>query len=278
MICTKCSNPGVENQAGGKTFWYCRTCKDEIMAEEPMSDLTMKYYGSLTQGSANPSVGHTPSGVAYPHQTQAASAGPLGAPHTWVTLMAGTKCANCGFWLNGISIPPCPGKPAVSFTTASVAAYLDHALDALRYSSNPFEGLLQDEVEQDPAELELELALQQSKDAFWGGHAFEDAFNNIAADVARDIAAMDEEEVYTSDLVRCSYDAKTEVYTVLGTFVGKRRHLGANRSCLSLFGYNLKETHLSDGVFEMLFWSLDIYEDRHDVLPPGFQWMLEDEE
>ncbi len=33
MICGKCRQPGVENQAMGKTFWYCRTCKVEILLE-----------------------------------------------------------------------------------------------------------------------------------------------------------------------------------------------------------------------------------------------------
>jgi hypothetical protein len=34
MICTKCHSDGIENQALGKTFWYCRTCKDEILPEK----------------------------------------------------------------------------------------------------------------------------------------------------------------------------------------------------------------------------------------------------
>jgi hypothetical protein len=33
MICTKCNSKGVENQALGKTFYYCRSCKDEISLE-----------------------------------------------------------------------------------------------------------------------------------------------------------------------------------------------------------------------------------------------------
>lgn len=33
MICTKCNNDGVESQALGKTFYYCRTCKEEIQLE-----------------------------------------------------------------------------------------------------------------------------------------------------------------------------------------------------------------------------------------------------
>lgn len=27
--CKVCQNPIIENEAGGKKFWYCRTCKDE---------------------------------------------------------------------------------------------------------------------------------------------------------------------------------------------------------------------------------------------------------
>lgn len=38
MICPKCSNAGVENQALGKTFYYCRTCKDEIGLEAVPSE------------------------------------------------------------------------------------------------------------------------------------------------------------------------------------------------------------------------------------------------
>lgn len=30
MNCTKCKTQGVENTVLGKTFFYCRTCKDEI--------------------------------------------------------------------------------------------------------------------------------------------------------------------------------------------------------------------------------------------------------
>ena len=34
MICSKCSNPGVLNNANGKEFYYCRVCRDEIPLEE----------------------------------------------------------------------------------------------------------------------------------------------------------------------------------------------------------------------------------------------------
>ena len=34
MICTKCGTLGVENQANGNTFYFCRTCRDEIRPEE----------------------------------------------------------------------------------------------------------------------------------------------------------------------------------------------------------------------------------------------------
>lgn len=29
MNCKVCKDPIIENEAGGKKFWYCRTCKDE---------------------------------------------------------------------------------------------------------------------------------------------------------------------------------------------------------------------------------------------------------
>lgn len=35
MKCPKCSNEAVENQALGKTFHYCRTCKDEVYQSPP---------------------------------------------------------------------------------------------------------------------------------------------------------------------------------------------------------------------------------------------------
>lgn len=38
MICHKCNNQGVENEALGKKFWYCRTCKDEITAAPPQPE------------------------------------------------------------------------------------------------------------------------------------------------------------------------------------------------------------------------------------------------
>ena len=30
IICPKCRDNGVKNSAGGKEFYYCRTCKEEI--------------------------------------------------------------------------------------------------------------------------------------------------------------------------------------------------------------------------------------------------------
>lgn len=38
MICNTCNNKGIENQAGGNKFWYCKTCKDEI-TENPYSHM-----------------------------------------------------------------------------------------------------------------------------------------------------------------------------------------------------------------------------------------------
>ncbi len=72
MICHKCKNKGIENQANGKTFFYCRTCKDEITdGSEPargislpsvqdMVDAMKSYYGPaalLPQGAALPRAG-----------------------------------------------------------------------------------------------------------------------------------------------------------------------------------------------------------------------------
>lgn len=39
MICSKCNNQGVENHALGKPFWYCRTCKDEIVDQNLVEKL-----------------------------------------------------------------------------------------------------------------------------------------------------------------------------------------------------------------------------------------------
>ena len=30
MLCIKCNTAAIKNQALGKEFWYCRTCKDEV--------------------------------------------------------------------------------------------------------------------------------------------------------------------------------------------------------------------------------------------------------
>jgi hypothetical protein len=40
MICTTCKNEGVENEALGKKFYYCRACKVEITADEAPSPIT----------------------------------------------------------------------------------------------------------------------------------------------------------------------------------------------------------------------------------------------
>lgn len=34
MICSKCKNVGILNTVLGKDFYYCRTCKEEILLEE----------------------------------------------------------------------------------------------------------------------------------------------------------------------------------------------------------------------------------------------------
>lgn len=33
VICNKCKTDAVINTAAGKQFWYCRTCKDEVIPE-----------------------------------------------------------------------------------------------------------------------------------------------------------------------------------------------------------------------------------------------------
>jgi hypothetical protein len=33
MMCSKCHNDGVKNEIFGQTFYYCRTCKEEIQLE-----------------------------------------------------------------------------------------------------------------------------------------------------------------------------------------------------------------------------------------------------
>lgn len=38
MICPKCKNEGVLNHAAGQHFYYCRTCKDEILLEEAVDE------------------------------------------------------------------------------------------------------------------------------------------------------------------------------------------------------------------------------------------------
>lgn len=34
MICPKCKSDGILNTILGKDFYYCRTCKEEILLEE----------------------------------------------------------------------------------------------------------------------------------------------------------------------------------------------------------------------------------------------------
>lgn len=31
MNCSKCNNVGIKNSANGKEFWFCSTCRDEII-------------------------------------------------------------------------------------------------------------------------------------------------------------------------------------------------------------------------------------------------------
>ncbi len=41
MICSKCKTPGIKNQALNKEFYYCRTCKEEIIDEYSNADNEM---------------------------------------------------------------------------------------------------------------------------------------------------------------------------------------------------------------------------------------------
>ena len=34
MVCPKCKNVGILNTVLGKDFYYCKTCKEEILLEE----------------------------------------------------------------------------------------------------------------------------------------------------------------------------------------------------------------------------------------------------
>jgi hypothetical protein len=34
MVCKKCKSDGIKNVANNKEFYYCRTCKDEILLEQ----------------------------------------------------------------------------------------------------------------------------------------------------------------------------------------------------------------------------------------------------
>ncbi len=51
MICPKCTNPGVQNHANGKDFYYCRTCKDEIVLTDPALDGNMAYATTYNRGA-----------------------------------------------------------------------------------------------------------------------------------------------------------------------------------------------------------------------------------
>lgn len=44
MICPKCKNDGILNQANGKDFYFCKTCREEIILEEvqPSADITQE--------------------------------------------------------------------------------------------------------------------------------------------------------------------------------------------------------------------------------------------
>lgn len=44
MTCSKCKSKGVENQANFKKFWYCRTCKEEIVEYNSHTDLEWAEY------------------------------------------------------------------------------------------------------------------------------------------------------------------------------------------------------------------------------------------
>ena len=39
MVCPKCKNTGILNTVLGKDFYYCKTCKEEILLEEVFPDL-----------------------------------------------------------------------------------------------------------------------------------------------------------------------------------------------------------------------------------------------
>lgn len=51
MICFKCKNDGILNQANGKDFYFCKTCREEIVLEDVKptaeSDITQEEIDSI---------------------------------------------------------------------------------------------------------------------------------------------------------------------------------------------------------------------------------------
>lgn len=61
MICKKCNNPGVLNSVMNKEFYYCRTCKDEIIDQSSVK-IDAEYIkhttvSTIIPGTAVPLVG-----------------------------------------------------------------------------------------------------------------------------------------------------------------------------------------------------------------------------
>jgi hypothetical protein len=36
LVCPTCTTEAIENHAGGKTFWYCQTCRVEVVQATPL--------------------------------------------------------------------------------------------------------------------------------------------------------------------------------------------------------------------------------------------------
>jgi len=47
MKCPKCQNAGVQNECLGKSYWYCRTCQDEIIVPRPLTNHITPMVGML---------------------------------------------------------------------------------------------------------------------------------------------------------------------------------------------------------------------------------------
>lgn len=54
MKCSKCNTDSIKNQANGKEFYFCQTCRIEVVDEDKTSDISTEFFSWNPQSARAP--------------------------------------------------------------------------------------------------------------------------------------------------------------------------------------------------------------------------------